>query len=141
MTNLGKNYSGNIDLLTPESLKTRIRPGRLKDLDHPPPYESAFTHRTDGTRQEFLSTVDRKPSPAGRTKGCRLREGGRPDTGRNQDWAGRNAKGFLKPTRTSRRLEKRPAGILFGYWYWDWSESYHRIERSRTKTTGKSSNY
>lgn len=119
----------------PESLKTRIRPEAVEKIWTAPyaPYESAlYAPDQDGTRQEFF--VDGRPQTLARWPNEGFAVSGQavgPTPVETRDWRPEGTREGIFEADANQPVgwKNEPAGILFGYWYWDWSESYVRIEK------------
>ena len=116
----------------PEEFKSRVRPEAVPQIWTAPyaPCETAdYAPETMGKRQEFFAggraqTLARWPNEGFASSGKALG----PTPLDHPDWAHDGTKEgiFEADPNQPRGWENEPGGVLFGYWYWDWSESYAR---------------
>ncbi|MBO7726777.1 MAG: right-handed parallel beta-helix repeat-containing protein, partial [Thermoguttaceae bacterium] len=121
----------------PDALKARVRPEALPLIWTAPyaPYESRrYEPGTDGARQELFAdgapqTLARWPNEGFATSGKALGATPLPES----EWKPKGTKEGVFETDANQPYgwENEPGGLLFGYWYWDWSESYAKYDAVR----------
>ena len=116
-----------------EHFKQRIRPGAVEKIQVAP-YDDFETALYDpgvyAARQELFAanrpqTLARWPNDDFALAGKAL--GKTPIT----SWASRGTKEGIFEAAEDQPLgwNNEPGALLFGYWFWDWSESFERLER------------
>lgn len=121
----------------PAELKARVRPEaapRIWTAGYAPYESRRYAPEADGGRQEMF--VDGTPQTLARWPNEGFAESGKalgatplPDS----DWMPKGTvEGvFEADARQPGGWENEPGGLLFGYWYWDWSESYAKYDDVR----------
>ena len=118
----------------PAGLKARVRPEAVPLIWTAPyaPYKTGlYAPDADSARQEMFAdgvpqTLARWPNGGFATSGKAL--GATPVSAPSWAHPGTQEGIFEADPGQPGGWDREPDGVLFGYWYWDWSESYTRYD-------------